>query len=451
MVKVAKSLAERGLLDPVMSRYVPHQPHAKQAAFLSPIVNARREVLYGGAAGGGKTDALLMAALQYVDVPGYSGVLVRQTYPMLDQPGGIIPRSKEWLAPTDAIWNQQRHEWSFPSGATIVFRHLADEQAVRDYQGGEYDFIGVDELTDFAEQQYRFLFSRQRRLVAGPDVPLRMRATANPIGPGKRWVRQRFLVEGLAAGRLFIPARLEDNPALDQESYDLSLRELGSVRYAQLRHGDWEVEEEGRTFRREWFDAVKPKIVPANCRRVRFWDLAATETPKGTAARRMGDPDWTAGLLLARATSGTYYVEDVRRARVSAAKVEALILQTAEADGKAVPIRMEQEGGASGVSLISHYRRHVLDGYDFRGIPSTGSKEVRAAPVAARAEQGEVALVEGRWNREFLDELAEFPDGVHDDQVDALSGAFGWLAGRQRGKGRGVSPQGLGGTSHWRE
>jgi predicted phage terminase large subunit-like protein len=108
---------------------------------------------------------------------------------------------------------------------------------------------------------------------------------------------------------------------------------------------------------------------------------------------------------------------------------------------------MEQEDGASGKSLISHYRRNVLDGFDFRGVHPTGSKEVRAQPVAARAEAGEVKLVAGPWIDEFLSELASFPEGLHDDQVDALSGAFSALAGKPA-VGR-FRPQGETAKSYW--
>lgn len=446
--QIADELLARGeTLEPRLNEYIPHKPSEKQAAFLSAPVTVVREAFYGGAAGGGKSDALLMAALQYVDVPGYSAVLIRQTYPMLDQPGALIPRAKEWLFPTGAVWNQGRHSWEFPSGAVVVFRHLTNEQAVRDYQSAEYDFIGVDEVTDFSLEQYRFLFSRLRRLAAS-EVPLRMRCASNPTGPGRDWVHQRFLVEGPSKGRVYVPARLEDNPYLDQRSYEESLVELGSVMYRQLRFGDWSVKQEGTAFKRAWFSRVTSGDVPGDVGRVRRWDLAATETPKGKAARKANDPDWTVGLRLARSRQGDYFVEDVVRFREGPARTEQRIAEVARTDGRAVPIRMEQEPGASGKSLVAHYRREVLDGYDFRGFPSSGSKETRAKAIAARCEAGDVRLVEGAWIEDFLDELTAFPDGTHDDQVDAFSGAYEDLAGKPRAKG--VSPLSMTGSSHWR-
>jgi predicted phage terminase large subunit-like protein len=445
-------LLERGeTLEPrnIPGPFCPHDPHPKQRAFLGPWATLIREAFYGGAAGGGKSDALLMGALQYVDVPRYSAVLVRQTYPMLDQPGGLIPRSKEWLLGTDAVYNEQRHEWKFPSGATLVFRHLEDEKAVANYQGGEYQYIGVDEVTDFSLEQYRFLFSRLRAAKNFP-VPMRMRSASNPVGPGKKWVHRRFVLNGAAKGRLYVPARLEDNPSLDRQSYEESLAELGSVMYRQLRYGDWDVKPEGRMFKRDWFPTILEQNLPEPLDWVRHWDLAATETPEGTQAKKQADPDWTAGLLLGRDGQGIFYVADVNRFRRSPAGTEKEISRTAsEDDGRGIPITMEQEPGASGKGLISHYRRNVLDGFAFRGRPSTGSKETRAYAVATRAEKGEIILVEADWNEDFLDELAEFPDGIHDDQVDALSGAYESLTGKKVSKG--AAPVGLGQTSYWRE
>jgi predicted phage terminase large subunit-like protein len=452
--QLAADLLERGeTLQPRLNAYIPHsagalvQNHPKQALFIGPIVTPIREAFYGGAAGGGKSEALLMAALQFVDVPRYAAVIVRQTYPMLSQPGGLLERSHEWLRATDARWNQGEHRWTFPSRATLTFKHLSDSQAIRDYQGGEYQFIGVDEVTDFSEEQYTLLFSRLRNPLS-VAVPLRMRSASNPIGPGKPWVHARFILAGPESGRLFVSARLEDNPALDIAEYERSLVELGSVAYRQLRHGDWDVKEPGRMFKRAWFEIVAPEDVPADATHVRYWDLAASETPKGSAARKLNDPDFTCGLLLARSESaGCYYVDDVERFRAGPHEVERRVAAIAAEDSAAVPVRMEQEGGASGKSLISHYRRNVLDGFDFRGVHPTGSKEVRAQPVAARAEAGEVKLVAGPWIDEFLSELASFPEGLHDDQVDALSGAFSALAGKPA-VGR-FRPQGETAKSYW--
>ena len=129
--------------------------------------------------------------------------------------------------------------------------------------------------------------------------------------------------------------------------------------------------------------------------------------------------DWTAGPLLGL-SGGVLYVADMRRVQASAHTVETLVMQTAQVDGPKVRIRMEQEPGASGKAMVASYARK-LPGFDFRGIPSTGDKIVRANPLSSMAEAGNVKLVQGPWVREFLEEAEMFPNGPHDDQIDACS------------------------------
>ncbi len=391
--------------------YIPHYPTPKQAEFL---LLPHREALYGGAAGGGKSEALLMAALQYVMVPGYSALLLRRTYTDLALPNALMDRAHQWLRKTDARWSEKEKTWYFPSGATLTFGYLEHENDKYRYQSAEFQFIGFDELTQFTETQYKYLFSRLRRL-KGYNVPLRMRAASNPGGIGHEWVKQRFLVEGPKKGRAFVPATLKDNPYLDAEEYKKSLMELDPITRRQLLEGDWFALPQGNMFRREWFEIVDS--APAGIRKVRYWDLAATPEKEGK------DPDWTVGALVGE-KDGIFYIIDIVRTRTTPRNVEALVRQTAELDGRDVEIWMEQEPGSSGVSIIDHYRRKVLKGFTFRGLKTTGSKVTRASPFSSQAEAGNVKLVRGPWIGDFLDELEQFPQGPHDDQVDAVSGAF---------------------------
>ena len=159
------------------SPYWGHGPgeNYPQAGLLSSL---HLEVLYGGAAGGGKTDALLMAALQFADIPGYKALLLRRTFPELSQASGLIDRSQEWLG-GKAQWNEAKHRWTFPSGAILEFGYLQRSTDRFRYQGAEFDFIGFDELTHFDESDYLYLFSRLRRREGSP-IPPRMRAGSNP-------------------------------------------------------------------------------------------------------------------------------------------------------------------------------------------------------------------------------------------------------------------------------
>lgn len=405
-------------LSPRMTRYIPHAPTVRQSAFL---LLPTREALYGGAAGGGKSDALLMGALQYVDVPGYSALLLRRTFRQLELADALIPRSHAWLAGTDAKWSGEKRRWTFPSGATIDFGHLEHESDKYTYQGAAYQFIGFDELTQFEPGQYTYLLSRLRRL-EGSKLPIRARAASNPGNTGHAWVKARF-VEPRSLERPFVAARLVDNPHLDREEYAKSLALLDPFTRAQLLAGDWSARAPGSKFKREWFEIVD--AAPADATRCRYWDLAATLPKPGT------DPDWTAGARVSRTRQGIWFVEDMRRLRATPNGVEQAVRQAAELDSRAVPVWIEQEPGSSGKNTVDNYVRRVLSGFTCRGHRPSGPKDVRANPVSSQAEAGNVKLVRGPWINDFLDELEAFaPDCAHDDQVDALSGAFAMLTSR---------------------
>lgn len=202
-----------------------------------------REALYGGAAGGGKSVALLAAALQYVDVPGYSALILRRTYTQLTQPGMLIPLADSWLGPTDAVRSEEGKKWTFPSGAVLKFGHVKDEQAAQNYQGGAYHYVGFDELAQFTETQYKYIaFSRQRRDTRMQEigVPIRVRASANPGGIGQTWVKKRFIdAKTRPEAVVFVPAKVRDNPGLDADDYEKSMGHLGETLRKQLMDGDW--------------------------------------------------------------------------------------------------------------------------------------------------------------------------------------------------------------------
>ena len=439
--RVALTDKERALLrkfaEPRMTKYIPNRPHpvtgksgptVKQAAFL---VLQCREAFYGGAAGGGKSDALLMGALQYVDQPHYAAIIFRRTYTDLSLPGALLERAKEWLEPTDAKWSEQDKTWKFPSGATLTFAYMEHDNDRFRYQSAEFNYIAFDEVTQFTEVQYRYLFSRLRRQETS-NIPSRIRAAANPGGMGHEWVRKRFILEGPQNGRVFVPAWLQDNPFLDQDDYLKSLEELDAVTRRQLRDGDWTAAVKGELFDRSWF-TVLPRIPEKvqRLRTVRYWDLAATEAPKGN--KLSFEPDYTVGLKMSLCDDGFYYVEHVKRFQGSPAQVETVIQRISREDGKLkVVIWMEQEPGASGVNTIDYYRRHVLRGYVFKGNKPSGSKEERARSVSAAAEHGYVRLIEGPWIEDFFGEIEPFPFVEHKDQTDALSGAFAQVSRRSR-------------------
>jgi predicted phage terminase large subunit-like protein len=207
----------------------------------------------------------------------------------------------------------------------------------------------------------------------------------------------------------------------NRERLEQVKRTVGSYLWAAL-YQQTPVTREGGMFRREWFEVVD--VAPSEGRQIRFWDFAATE-PKHSS-----DPDWTVGALVGLSKTNTYFIKDIRRIRGTPQAVERLVLNTAQNDGVGVRIVAEQEGGASGVTVTDHYRRNVLNGFSFTAQKPTTSKEIRAMPFSSQAEGGNVKLVKGSWNRDFLDEIELFPHGSHDDQVDAVSGAMALLTRR---------------------
>jgi hypothetical protein len=166
--------------------YIPHTPTVKQLEFLlTPVA----EALYGGAAGGGKSDALLMGALQYAHLGPYSSILFRRSLADLKRPEALMDRSHAWLSNTDAIWDEQRYTWTFPSSARLSFGYLSSAKDVYRYQSVAYHFLGFDELTQLTEFQYTYLHSRLRRLESERWIPPRVRGASNPGGDGHAWVR----------------------------------------------------------------------------------------------------------------------------------------------------------------------------------------------------------------------------------------------------------------------
>lgn len=238
--QIAELLADQ---YPPLKRYWPNlwSVSAPQAAFL---VLDDFEAFYGGAAGGGKSDALLAAALQYVDAPNYAALILRKTFRQLDLPDSIMSRSKEWLMPhrvNGVQWNDDAKRWTFPSGATLTFGYLDHDNDVYNYQGPAFQFVGWDELTQFEEKPYKYLFSRTRRR-KDSDIPIRHRSASNPGGIGHKWVFDRFVSkETREKESVFIPAKVDDNPGLDVAEYKQSLSYLPETLQQQLLDGDWGV------------------------------------------------------------------------------------------------------------------------------------------------------------------------------------------------------------------
>lgn len=212
------------------------------------------EALYGGLAGPGKTDCIVAAATRYIFHPAYRGLILRRTFPQLTE---VIDRCFARYPALGGVYRSGEHRWYFPGGAIITLGHMQHENDKYNYQGKEFQFIGFDELTQFLEQQYLYLFSRARSSV--PELRPHVRSSTNPGGIGHRWVKERFIdvaqpgetyIDAQTGfSRCFIEGKREDNPALTENDpgYEARLGLLPEIEQMRLRDGIWDAFE-GQVF-----------------------------------------------------------------------------------------------------------------------------------------------------------------------------------------------------------
>ena len=437
-----------------------------QEAFLASSADI---VIYGGAAGGGKSHALIMEPLRYVDVPGFSSVLFRRTTVDLRNQGGLWQESRKLYQLFDGMARETPIlEWRFPQGSRIQFAHLEHEKNAFSWQGAQVCMIGFDEIVQFTEFQFWYLLSRNRSTCG---VRPYVRATCNPEADSwvarliSWWIDQdtgyaipersgvlRWFVrlgETLSWGDspedlvhhvddrgepippkslTFIPASLDDNRILTEADpgYRANLMALSTVERERLLNGNWKIRPAaGLYFQRDWVGVAD--AAPTNLRIVRGWDLAATEARDGT------DPSWTVGTKMGASPDGRYWLLDCVFDRRSPAGVEDLITQTAAHDGRQVEIRLPQDPGQAGKSQIAALVKR-LSGFNVRAKPVTGDKITRFSPFSAQCEAGNVSVLRSdRWNDYFFRELENFPPETHghDDVADATSEAFDGLLRRK--------------------
>jgi predicted phage terminase large subunit-like protein len=250
-------------------------------------------------------------------------------------------------------------------------------------------------------------------------IPLRMRSASNPGNVGHDWVKRRFVGRAGAprGDRLFIPARLGDNPHINRDDYVKSLLNLDPVTRARILQGDWEARSRRGVLKREWFEIVD--TLPLELSLVRYWD---------TAYQKKTTSDYTVGVKYGMGRNGLGCILHIARTKGTPHEVETFIANVAAQDSRSLRIILQQEPGSGSPLWIDSMRRGVLLGYSIQSDAVKGTKFERSQPFRAAAEAGIIKLLRGAWNDDFLDECEQFsPDEreyEHDDQIDAACGAF---------------------------
>lgn len=300
----------------------------------------------------------------------------------------------------------------------------------KNYRGSEWAAILIDELTmhaEYLEAEIRF-FDVLDSSLRWPGIENSFfAAVSNPDGPGQIWVREFFIEKKLPERRqaladkfCYLPGVRENDGLLPQSYWD-AIESVGDSLYQAWVEGDWYVEFGGYTFKRGWFEIVD--ALPADITKVvRYWDKAGTED----------GGKYTAGVLIGKSRDGLFYIIDVKRGQWSAGEREKIIKQMAELDreqwGGKLSIYHEQEPGSGGKESAEATTR-MLAGFNVHADKVTGDKDSRARPLAAQAEAGNVKILRGKFNIDFLDEIALIPHSTIRDQADAAAGAFNKLTG----------------------
>jgi len=451
--------------------FLNYTPTKKQDLFLS--LRNHREVFYGGAAGGGKSMALLMAALEYVRWPGYAALLIRKDFSRLGLAGGLMQRAHELFSGREDVqWVGSRRSWVFWTGdeevpSSITFGYLSRPLDKFRYASSEFQYIAFDELTDFSEEDYLFLFSRLRRSSELKDVPLRMRSASNPGGRGHGWVKERFIPEGTGdreqgtedgeqavschlspdssllfpAGvlekhrRLYVPSRIADNPHLDGEEYRQSLLHLPPVERERLLNGDWSVHEKGH-FREEWLryyvvcgDQVEllgpGGRILATIPESRLWRFVTID-PAGTSEERTAEvrgrtPSWSVVQVWDQPPEISKFLllRHQERKRVEFAALCELARRVWR---EWRPVKVYIEGERLGQALLSTLKDEMP--LECLQIGKQGKVE-RAVPLIMKMERGEIFLPkhEASWRPKFEGELLAWTGDKAEpaDQIDAAA------------------------------
>lgn len=341
----------------------------------------------------------------------------------------VLPPSMLVNGSVEDSWNRVACELTLANGAKI--KGFSAEKAAR-LRGPQHHFVWLDEPAEF----------RDAHLGLKEDTTFAMALIGCRLPPDPRLMATgtpknvRLIHELLAdPGTVTTRGTTYDNLVnLGKEYKDRILERYEGTRLGRQELMAELLTDSGSVFSRGWFPITEKRLQGPSVRRIRAWDLAATEPSDGNP-----DPDWTVGALVAWDANqtvegsdipGVLQIQDVVRWRLGPGATQDRVIRQTKIDG--LPrILIEREPGSAGKSLVSSYSRAMQGLTRVEGIAPSGDKQTRAEIWSLLAEQGRVTMLSGDWNQDFLGELEEFPLGAHDDQVDSVSLASSWLTGKR--------------------
>lgn len=410
--------------------FIPTVPTLKQLRFLA---RPEREVFFGGSAGPGKSEGLLMAALMYVELPDYAAILFRRTFADLALEGALMDRARDWLHGTAAKWRANEKRWEFPSGSTLTFGYMDGPNDWRRYDSAEFQAVLFDEASQFRPHDINAMQGRLRR-PTGSHIPIRLRLGSNPGGEAHDFLGDRYVhPEEDNPERAFVPALFEDNPYLDIEEYGKtleSLKDIDPILYRQRRYGEWILDEADTIFQGKWWGAKeRPRVrydIDDNAVRNRVFErYLFFDTPF-----KDKESSSYAACVVLEVMAGSYRVNlrHATREKLQVPDLEPWITQLAHEwnhDGLLANVVIEDR--ASGIGLVQTFERVVGDEVAdlIVGFAPPGSKDEKCRQAAIYCRLGLVPIPypseNAGWLSMFMKELLKVPNSDYRDLSDAFA------------------------------